>query len=391
MNVGGDVSVELVKKAMLKFLADPVPEVLCIEGKWGTGKTYAWGDAVRQAASAKAMHITKYAYVSLFGLKNSSDIVQSVFANTNDLSVIGDNCHLPTALGGGKVADISKKLKEFVVFSAEHATVSHISGLGGVARALLSNLVANTVVCIDDFERKGKNISVNEIMGTIAQLRDARQCKVVLILNEDTLDDNELAEFKRYSEKVINSSFQFDPTPAESAAIAFQNNDPLSNDLREACKQLEITNIRVMQKIGGYARRLMELLKDVDRDVAKNVVRSLVVIAWSIITPKGEGAPNLEFISKNRYLRLFAKEQRPETAEEAEWNSILTRYGFMKFDEFDQILATDVINWFFNDDDIVIGANKYLKDAQNARAQAALEAAWSSAIPSFFRQSRRFD
>jgi Cdc6-like AAA superfamily ATPase len=100
MNEEGDVSVELVKKAMLKFLADPTPEVLCIEGKWGTGKTYAWGDAVRQAASAKAMHITKYAYVSLFGLNNPSDIVQSVFANTNDLSVIGDNSHLPTALGG---------------------------------------------------------------------------------------------------------------------------------------------------------------------------------------------------------------------------------------------------------------------------------------------------
>ena len=48
-------------------------------------------------------------------------------------------------------------------------------------------------------------------MGTIAQLRDVRKCKVVLILNEDTLDKNELTEFKRYSEKVINSSFQFDP------------------------------------------------------------------------------------------------------------------------------------------------------------------------------------
>jgi len=59
------VSVELVKKAMQKFLADPEPEVLCIEGKWGTGKTHAWEDAVKQAVAAKS--ITKYAYVSLFG------------------------------------------------------------------------------------------------------------------------------------------------------------------------------------------------------------------------------------------------------------------------------------------------------------------------------------
>ena len=37
------------------------------------------------------------------------------------------------------VANISKKLKEGFGFVAEHATVPHIAGLGGVARALLSN------------------------------------------------------------------------------------------------------------------------------------------------------------------------------------------------------------------------------------------------------------
>jgi hypothetical protein len=358
---------------MQKFLADPEPEVLCIEGKWGTGKTHAWDDAVKQAVSAKI--ITKYAYVSLFGINNSSDIMQSVFANTTDFSVIDGDRQLPNVLGGGKIADISKKLKESLGFVAEHATIPHIAGLGGVARALLSNLVANTIVCIDDFERKGTNVSVNEIMGTIAQLRDVRKCKVVLILNEDTLDESELTEFKRYSEKVINSSFQFDPTPTESAAIAFPNNDTLSRDLREACAQLEITNIRVMQKIGRHARSLMELLKDVDPDVAKSVVRSLVVIVWAIITPKGEGAPSLEYIAKDR-LSVLLNENKQHSVDELRWDSILDRYGFSHFDEFDEILATDVKNGFFNDENILSGANKYLKDVQFARAQAAMTAAW---------------
>jgi len=212
-------------------------------------------------------------------------------------------------------------------------------------------------------------------MGTIAQLRDARKCKVVLILNEDTLDENESSEFKRYSEKVLNSSFQFDPTPAESAAIAFPNNDTLSCDLREACTQLQITNIRVMQKIGRYARNLMELLKDVDPDVAKSVIRSLVVIVWSIITPKGEGAPSLEYISKNQFaLMSWQNEQTP--VEESKFDSILERYGFSHFDEFDEILATDVRNGFFNEENILSGANKYLKDVQLSRAQEAMKAAW---------------
>ena len=358
---------------MQKFLADPEPEVLCIKGKWGTGKTHAWEDAVKQAISEKS--IKKYAYVSLFGMNSSSDIMQSVFANTTDFSVIDGDRRLPNFLGGGNVADISKKLKEGFGFVAEHATVPHIAGLGGVARALLSNLVTNTIVCIDDFERKGTNVSVNEIMGAIAQLRDARDCKVVLILNEDTLDVNELAEFKRYSEKVINSSFQFDPAPAESAAIAFPNNDALSHDLREACIQLEITNIRVMQKIGRHARNLMELLKDVDPDITKNVIRSLVVITWAIITPKGEGAPSLKYISRDRFASLSGDHEE-NYAEDSKFDSLLERYGFSHFDEFDEIIAKDVRNGFFNDDDILSAANKYLKDAKIARAQAAIQAAW---------------
>jgi len=375
------VSVALIKKAMRNFLIDPEPEVLCIKGKWGTGKTRAWEDAVKQAISAK--EITKYAYVSLFGINNASDIIQAVFANTTDFSLIDGDRQLPNSLGGWKIGDVLKKLKAGVGFVAEHATIPHIAGLGGVARALLSNLVADTVVCIDDFERKNTNVSVNEIMGTIAQLRDARKCRVVLILNEDTLSESELAEFKCYSEKVINSSFQFDPTPTESATIAFPNNDYLSTELREACTQLEITNIRIMHKIDRYARRLMELLKDIDPDVLKNVVRSLVVIVWVSVASKADGAPSLEFISKNRFSLLLDRHKKEPTADELRWHLLLNKYGFLDFDEFSVLLVEDIKNGFFSDDKILSGADKYLKDIQAARAREALKAAWGPFHGSF--------
>ena len=197
------MSVEIVKKAMRKFLSNSTRDVLCIKGKWGTGKTHAWEDAVKKAISDKTRPITltNYAYVSLFGVKESSDILQSVFVNTTNISVIDDDKRLPAALGGHKLNDVIKKLKALPSFTADHAAVPHIAGLGGVARALLSNFVHDTLICIDDFERKSKTLSVNEIMGTIAQLRDARKCKVVLILNEDSLDEAEKSEFLRYSRK----------------------------------------------------------------------------------------------------------------------------------------------------------------------------------------------
>ncbi|MBV1702212.1 MAG: hypothetical protein KGQ46_10370 [Hyphomicrobiales bacterium] len=365
------MSVELVKQAMLRFLADPTPEVLCIKGKWGTGKTHAWDDAVKTAKADKTMALKTYAYVSLFGIDNSSDIMQNVYVNTDYRQ-------------DKKLNFLFKKMKQVGRVITDHAAVPYISGLGGVARAVLANSVSDTVICIDDFERKGANVTVNEIMGTIAQLRDARQCKVVLILNEDSLKPEELGKFNLYSEKVIDFSLQFEPTPVESAAIAFpKENDQLSNNLRQACEQLGITNIRVMHKIGFFAIRIIELLKDVDQEIVQRVIRSLVVIAWSIITPKGEGAPDFEFISNRNYLHFFANDKAQPTTEEFGWDSVLTRYNFDYFDDFGKILAKGVEQGYFNDADILSGANKYLMDAQKARANAAFLAAWDPFDDSF--------
>lgn len=383
------MSVELVKKAMQKFLADPTPAVLCIEGRWGTGKTYAWDDAVKQSLRNKRMAKTKYAYVSLFGIKDSADILQSVFANTIDLATHERVENLSSAIGLQKIGDLYKKLdkkwKAATTFGADHASVPYFSGLGGVVRAMVSNLVYDTVVCIDDFERKSASVHVNEIMGTIVQLRDARKCKVVLILNENSLNEEEKVEFQRFAEKVIDASFKFEPTPAESASVVFSyDNDKAANSiLRSACEELGITNIRVMTKISRYAQELVGLLKDVDSEVVKQILRSFVVIAWSAYSPRGEGAPNLVYLMEKREKQYFSPNGLELTEEEQKWGARLTEYGFSHCDEFDHLMIDDIKNGFLSEDKIKEGVAIYLSDAKRSRAQAALTAAWDPFHASF--------
>ena len=177
------MSIDLVKKAMSRFLADATPEVLCIKGRWGTGKTYTWQQAVSTASASQAIALKRYSSISLFGLKNSSDIIQTIYANTVDLT---DKKALPQVLGGLPIQKIIAKAKALTAFGADHANIPYVAALGGVARAIIAQFVNETLVCIDDFERKSDHVSVNEVMGTIAQLRDLRKCKVVLILNEDS-------------------------------------------------------------------------------------------------------------------------------------------------------------------------------------------------------------
>jgi hypothetical protein len=372
------LSVLLVKAAMRRFLADPTPEVLCIEGRWGTGKTYAWDEAVRSASADEQVGLKSYAYISLFGLKDASDIVQSIYANTIDVAEIAK----PGTPGRRGGTDLKGKLKAFGAFAADHASVPHIAGLGGIARAVLANFVTDTVVCIDDFERRSKEVTVNEIMGTVAQLRDARNCKVVLILNDNSLTDEEKAEFHRFSEKVINRSFQFDPTAAEAAAIAFPAKDDLSRDLRQACEELGIVNIRLMAKIDRYARDLMKVIREVDPTVARNVMRSLVVIVWSMLSPRGEGAPDLAYLKRRGGL-FVPTDDSTSTLEEDGWGELLAAYGFTSCDDFDHVMIADVRNGYFDEDRVRAGAADYLVDVENTRARAAFEEAWKPFHASF--------
>ncbi len=74
--------------------------------------------------------------------------------------------------------------------------------LGGLAPVWFSS-VDRTVVCIDDFERRGKNLAVRDVLGLVNTMRELRKCKVCLILNDEALEEDE-GDFRKYLEKVVD-------------------------------------------------------------------------------------------------------------------------------------------------------------------------------------------
>jgi hypothetical protein len=71
-----NVSTELIKDEIEKFLSTDEPGVLCIRGKWGVGKTYTWDRALEEAQFAKRIGLHRYSYVSLFGIRADSGHVR---------------------------------------------------------------------------------------------------------------------------------------------------------------------------------------------------------------------------------------------------------------------------------------------------------------------------
>ena len=53
---------------------------------------------------------------------------------------------------------------------------------------LYFSLIANAqLICIDDLDRKGEKLRVEDVLGLVSFLREERKCKVALLLNEEQL------------------------------------------------------------------------------------------------------------------------------------------------------------------------------------------------------------
>ena len=70
------------KAEIVRFFESDKPEVLCLRGAWGVGKTYALREVVRDLSSKQKILLTRYSYVSLFGLDTLDKVRQSIFDNT---------------------------------------------------------------------------------------------------------------------------------------------------------------------------------------------------------------------------------------------------------------------------------------------------------------------
>jgi len=335
------VSLEYVHEQVKKFMASTSPDVLCITGPWGVGKTYTWNKFVSEA-KRKEIGLGRYSYVSLFGLDSLHELKHSVFENTvrtADRTSIPSLKTLYGFIGGAET--VARKGAQSVI-----ASVPKVKDYAAAISPLYFLTVSHTLVCFDDLERKGKNLSIRDVMGLVSLLKEQKKCKVVLILNSDAFELNDPAaeDFKRYYEKVVDITLKFEPTSSDCVAIALPEPTESAKLLAEACISLGISNIRVIKKIQRAVGSAETLLASYEKQVLTQAVRSLAVFGWSKYEPNV--APPLDYLEnliKNRF-----KDRKDITPKEGAWNAALDACEFSSIDDFDRVLLEGIENGFFN-------------------------------------------
>lgn len=350
------MSTALIEAEIKRFLRESKPEVLCLKGRWGVGKTFAWRKWLSEVEVDSTLAAKKYSYVSLFGLNSLDGLRYSIFESTvtPEHLLTGPSVTTVDALVR-KGFDLSRRSRSLL--GPLMAFVGAKDGSEALFRSAYM-LVKDQLVCLDDLERAGDGLSQRDVLGLASSLKEQRNCKVVLLLNDEEMAEPEKIEFERQLEKVVDIPLVFDPNPEEAAAIAFAGNTDLERQLSERTSQLGIVNIRVIKKIERMALRLHTILSGFPAPILDQAVSAVVLGGWSVLQPNE--APSLDTL--RNYNRLIAQmnaaENTPE--EQQKWYERLDEYPFVFTDEFDAIVFDGIKKGYFNESELL----RYAKELE---------------------------
>ena len=369
------MSLALIKSEIERFLADTEPAVLCITGAWGVGKTFAWNRYLQEAQTRQAIGLDHYAYVSLFGNNSLDELKYAVFENTIATTGIGIEPSLETLRTNALAVTKRITKKSLGMFQQLPIVKGHVGGLGPIWYLAVSR----TIICIDDIERRGKNLDLRDVLGLVTQLKEQKHRKVCLILNDEALNESQ-NEFRTYFEKVVDTQLAFAPSPEEATGIALDPKQANSKWLTHCCVILGIANIRLIKKIERAVQQVTPFLNSSHVKVADQAIQSLALFAWSLYEP--QRAPTPEFLGDRA--TYIVREKRDQIGpREAAWNALLDTYGFLAMDEFDSALLAGLRNRYFDQAVIRQHAMALDRTLQSAEAGDSIREAWKRYHDSF--------
>lgn len=362
------MSIEILKQQIEKFLNSEIPEVMTIRGTWGVGKTYSWNKFLKDAKDNNKISFNNYSYVSLFGINSIDTLKFNIFQQIIDKKIIGTEPNLKSFKEnadsifkslGRKASSLLHGLPWIKDFTPNILSLSFLS-------------INETIICIDDFERKGNNLSTKDIMGLISILKEQKNCKVVIIFNDEELEGINKVEYKKYREKVIDSEIEFKPTPEESVEIALKT-DATGKMLRDFIIKLGISNIRIIKKIEKLALQIVPLIEKYDSKICYQSLHTLCLFTWCFYSTKD--SPNYDFVKKQTYFAGMMDDKLSD--EEKLWTSKLSHYGYSNTDEFDLEIANIVEKGYINENDLINSASKLNTQIRAIKSENDFHEAWN--------------
>ncbi len=321
------------------FFRNPESKVAMLTGDWGVGKTYYWKHHLLHKAKAilTSTNVKSYSYVSLFGIGSLSDLQHQVFLNSYSLQDAGT-----------EKMSIENKLSQLALMfrDLEIPNVGTVPIPDELVQSVMNLHTHNTLIVIDDLERKSESILMDELLGYLSFLREEKNCTIFIIYNKAQLEGKKKEDadvLDRYLEKIVDYEYIFNPSP-ESRIDLVINNMPIRKAIEPIILELNIKNIRILRKITWNNKLILEILKSVYSQLNESLKQDLIrqttyITAFYNDKSLGIDTRNLRRYSRtSRLIDALGGQKRSKDNNEPQYN-----YTFMEMDEFIiQVIETGI-------------------------------------------------
>ncbi len=299
----------------------------------------------------------KVVFISLFGVENVAELKIKIITGC-----------LSDSLGGPSTGESAKSAA---------AVISKI--LDGVAEkylgtAVISDVVTNqvyngikeTLFIFDDLERRGEGLKLVELLGVVTDLKERKNCSVLIITNEDVLSDNDRRELSNHSEKQVDQRIEFDSSPEAAGSLVFDGDTFEDACVRDAVIELGIVNIRNLNRIKTKIEQLLHHANDEHDDVKREIIRNVVLVTYCLYQTEPD-APTIEFLRAFNRQKYFMRsitgsadpfdrsdlpnspEEKAEQDREIRWADQIGRYGYSGYDDLGKSIESYISQGWFDE------------------------------------------
>lgn len=355
-------NVENLEKKFLQQLQQTKSFAIALTGEWGIGKTHFWKSFYNK--KRKKFAHKKYAYVSLFGIESLESLGYEIAIKSQGTSTTE------------KENEKNSKVKSFFTNMIQHIDIPKIESNGfalsigqNLVSSIISNMVSETIICIDDLERKSNKLDMKDLMGFISQLKTEKNCQVIVILHQDKINEQN-TEFQEYKEKVFDEVFYL--TDNFSTIKEMIKNTEMIDIYQEFYDKLKVKNLRFYQKVDKDFQNMMSLGHDFSYTSKEYILKNLMIIRLADMIPptiiykdkennNKEVKIDLDFLL-NFHLRNLDNSELSSVPNmlksiKKHFDGFVSFYNYSRFfidfyklDDWGKVLVKNIINHHINDD-----------------------------------------
>ncbi len=257
-------TVEKIEEKLLNLINQENPFAIALTGEWGIGKTYFWKSFYEK--NHNKFKTNKYSYISLFGIDSLESFKYQIAINTHDTNKKTDNL-LP-------IKKLFSSIKDKITFPKIEVKGFTLAVTQTMINSIISNFIEDTVICIDDFERKSDKLGAREIMGLLNFLKEEKKCKIIIILHEEKSEEVEI--FKEYKEKVFDEILNIDNNL--SIIKSMIKNHEVMEVYERFYTSMGVKNLRFYTKANKDYKNIIDLNRNLSLTSKIRILENILII-----------------------------------------------------------------------------------------------------------------